>query len=122
MSNWYAEKRCDIISSKAADGVDSEGEICVMECRNLMEELVDKRLDELMSMANMCGCPQCRADVRALALNRLPPRYITSIKGDVFVRFEAQSCQEQAEVAGAIVRAIEIVRKNPRHKGDTGSR
>lgn len=89
----------------------------VMECRNLMEELVDKRVDELMDMADMCGCPQCRADVRALALNRLPPRYITSIKGDVFARFEAQTSQDQAKVAGAIVRAIEIVRKNPRHEG-----
>ncbi|MGI6151726.1 MAG: late competence development ComFB family protein [Christensenellales bacterium] len=87
-----------------------------MQPRNLMEELVNMRVDELMDQENMCKCPQCRADVTALALNNLPPRYVTCIKGNVFILFEAQTPQERAQVASAIIRAAEIVRKNPRHE------
>jgi len=80
-----------------------------------MEELVKLRVDELMDYASVCKCPQCRSDVIALALNRLPPRYVTCIQGDVFTRFEAQTFQERAEVVSAILRAAETVRQNPRH-------
>ncbi|MGI6193382.1 MAG: late competence development ComFB family protein [Christensenellales bacterium] len=86
-----------------------------MQPKNLMEELVIMRVDDYMTKASMCKCPQCRSDVIALALNRLPPRYVTCTKGNVFARFEAQTNQERAEISAAIIRAIEIVRKHPRH-------
>ena len=87
-----------------------------MECKNLMEELVDMRIDDLMGAIDMCRCPQCREDVKAYALNHLAPCYVTSNKGSVFSRFTAQTAQHQAEVASILVRAIEIVRKSPRHE------
>lgn len=92
-----------------------------MESKNIMEELVEKRVDELMGMVDMCRCAQCCADVRALALNNLPPRYVVNKKGDVFTRFRAQTNQGQVEIAGAIIRAIEVVRLNPRHEDDVQS-
>ena len=86
-----------------------------MVARNLMEDLVDMKVDHLMQMVDMCRCPKCRADVLALALNNLPPRYVVNICGDVYVRFEGLTEQGQAEITSAVVRAAEVVSKKPMH-------
>ncbi len=52
-----------------------------IQVKNLMEELVNDRIDNLMELENICRSPRCRADVYALALNHLPPKYIASASG-----------------------------------------
>lgn len=90
--------------------------------RNIMEELVDSKVDEFMEGTEMCRCPQCRADVLALALNKLPPKYIATTSGDVFTRVAASTTQFQADIIAAIVQAVDLVSKNPRHpKGSPGN-
>jgi len=80
-----------------------------------MEDLVENKLDELMRAANMCCCERCRADVKALALNKLLPRYVVSVGGEVYSRFEELSTQNQANITAAIMAAIRVVRQNPHH-------
>jgi len=83
--------------------------------KNIMEDLVDGKLNELMRSANMCCCDRCRADVKAFALNMLPPRYVVSVGGDVYSHFEAMNMQSQINIMTAIVSAIRVVRENPHH-------
>lgn len=89
--------------------------------KNLMEELVDMLLDDYMKEVGMCMCDQCREDVKAFALNNLPPRYVVSTIGGIFVRVNAMTTQSQADIATAIMKGIRIVNGNPRHKDDQKS-
>jgi competence protein ComFB len=87
------------------------------ECRsiNMMEQAVDIRLPALMKKAGVCTCEQCCADVRALALNRLPARYVVNRVGEAMTQFELLTTQMQAAVVSEILIAIEKVHLNPRH-------
>ena len=82
---------------------------------NLMESLVESKLEELMQQEEMCCCEQCRMDVMALSLNNLPAKYTSSLSGDIFTRFHAMSTQFQADITAAVLKAIAAVRSNPRH-------
>ncbi len=83
--------------------------------KNLMEDFVDRYVDEYMQCEGMCMCERCQADVRAHALNRLAPRYIVSSVGEVMVRNDAQSSQGMADIVAAIAEAIKLVKDHPRH-------
>ncbi len=86
--------------------------------RNLMEELVDSRLDEYMRSEAVCQCERCRADVMALALNNLQPKYVVSVSGEVYSRYDAVKTQFQADVITTILCAIAVINKRPRHDGE----
>lgn len=86
--------------------------------KNLMEELVDRLIDEYITEVGMCNCEQCHADARAYALNHLPPRYVVSTGGGIFVRVNALTDQSQADIATAVMKGIRVVMQNPRHAVD----
>ena len=82
---------------------------------NMMEQVVDLKLLELMKNAGMCTCGRCRADVRSIALNSLPPRYVATLAGEAMTQFELLTSQMQALVITEILMAIDKVSRNPRH-------
>lgn len=79
---------------------------------NIMERLVLDKLDSAFSKFNCCKCDRCKKDVVALALNKLPPKYVVA-EQDRLRDFIA--AQTQTEVTTALVQAIITVRANPRH-------
>ncbi len=81
---------------------------------NLMEELVAARLDTTLDRFNCCKCNKCKKDIAALALNRLKPRYVVMREDDEERRKEASE-QYGSEVTSALVQAIMVVKKEPRH-------
>ena len=83
--------------------------------KNVLEELVSYKLDELIKITYCCNCDRCRADVLAMALNKLPSRYVVSSSGDIYTRFQALSPQMQANITTVLINAIEVVKKAPRH-------
>ena len=83
--------------------------------KNLMEELVDSKLDELMEAQGICCCKRCRVDVFTLALNHLPPKYVDSVSGDIFSRVGGLEAQFQADIITEILFAIEVVKNSARH-------
>ena len=88
-----------------------------MELKNYMEEVVLQKIDSVIAMyPDCCKCEQCRLDIAALALNNLPPRYVSTHKGDIFVRIQEMEGKNDVDVIQAIAKAIEIVGKNPRHE------
>lgn len=85
---------------------------------NVMEDLVEERLDACIAMTGVCSCDFCRADMKALALNKLPPRYASRLKGNLFARIQATRNQSSADVLSAVMEAISIVSEHPRHGND----
>ena len=81
-----------------------------------MEDVVFRHLDRIIAGADCCKCPVCRMDVAAYALNRLPSKYVATREGEVYSKLLELEHQFEADVVIAIMKAIEVVRKNPRHK------
>jgi competence protein ComFB len=54
-------------------------------------------------------------DIANLALNHLPPKYISTEKGQVFARVECFNRQSEVEIVKQIAAAIEQVENHPRH-------
>lgn len=87
-----------------------------MEVRNHMEYVVNKMLPQVLKMqSDVCTCPQCISDIKAIALNTLPPKYIVTEKGEVFTKANELTVQFEADVTRALVEAIEVVKGHPRH-------
>ena len=50
-----------------------------MELKNYMEDYVVSKLDEVLAQyPNCCSCDDCKRDIAILALNHLPPKYIST--------------------------------------------
>lgn len=81
---------------------------------NVMEELVVSKLDATLMRFNCCKCNKCKKDIAALALNRLPAKYIVIDENDTVKRKEAED-KYASDVTGALVQAILAVKKEPRH-------
>lgn len=81
---------------------------------NLMEDLVFSKLEGTLNRFNCCKCDKCKKDIAALALNRLNPHYVVMQEDDA-IRREREEQQYASEVTGALVQAILVVKKQPRH-------
>ena len=62
---------------------------------------------------NLCPCHLCIEDIYALALNSLPPRYIQVTSKDVYMK--NQGFIDEKEVKKKVLKAIEIVKSNPKN-------
>lgn len=89
-----------------------------IELRNLMEELVFQRLDEILAseQSDVCRCESCRMDIAAVALNELPSRYVVTQRGATYSKAEVLQIQRYVDVVAAVNKAVNLVRKNPRHE------
>ena len=81
---------------------------------NLMEELVLTRLDATLQRFNCCKCDKCKKDIAALALNRLTPHDVV-LDGNKDLKQKEAEEKYASEVTGALVQAILVVKKEPRH-------
>jgi len=94
--------------ARSSDFVESETIATI----NVMENLVLKKVDQVIARFNVCTCDRCRCDICACALNMLPPRYIVA-KADVIAKAEADIPEK--EVMDALIKAVIKVRSHPRH-------
>ncbi len=84
--------------------------------KNYMEDVVFHHLDRLLPGTNCCQCHICRMDIAAYALNHLPSKYVVTRKGEVYSKLAELQIQFETDVTVAIIKAAEVVRKNPRHR------
>ncbi len=83
---------------------------------NYMEEAVERTLDEILAgREDICRCERCRLDVKALALNRLPPRYVVTDRGYTYTKVNELENQFKADITVAVTNALKVIRANPRH-------
>ena len=80
---------------------------------NIMEVLVNSKVDELIRQYEGCDCIQCRADVVALSLNKLPIRYISNITS-FLQQFERYQEEYSSQIQKTIVESICYVKEHPK--------
>lgn len=83
--------------------------------RNMMEALVLQTIDRLAEKEGFCNCSRCRLDIASLTLNRLPPRYVVTSRGEVYSRADFLGLQQKVDIIGTILEAVKIVERDPRH-------
>lgn len=87
-----------------------------MQLHNIMEDKVTDIANRLMKgEQEFCTCERCKLDVIALSLNEVPPKYVVTDKGELYGRANLMTNQSDADIIKEVTKAIEIVRKNPRH-------
>jgi competence protein ComFB len=79
---------------------------------NTMESCVLGKLDEVLERFSCCRCDRCKKDIVALALNKLPPKYMVLADGQPEPDIDAQT---NAQIVAAMIQAVIKVRAHPRH-------
>jgi competence protein ComFB len=88
-----------------------------MKIKNYMEDVVIHLLYNIVKdREDICKCEKCLSDIAAIALNKLAPHYVVSEKGEVYSKVLSMSIQFEADVTRAIIEAIDVVLRNPRHQ------
>ncbi len=83
---------------------------------NMMERFVDERLAEMLKAENCCKCERCIEDMKAIALNKLPAKYVSTHNGELFSKLDSTIRQNTVDLNFTVASAIEAVAKNPSHK------
>lgn len=91
------------------------GAVINLELRNLMEDVVNDALEDVRKYYDFCSCAQCRMDISAMALNKIPPRYVVSNKGESYGRAELLAMQSNLDILNIVLEAVKMVQQKPRH-------
>ncbi|MDR2547326.1 MAG: late competence development ComFB family protein [Lachnospiraceae bacterium] len=83
--------------------------------RNHNERWVKSYLDRNIASFEVCDCEDCRLDIMAIALNKLPPQYVVTERGAIFASVSEMSHQKMVDLATTVTEAIMMVKSRPRH-------
>lgn len=89
-----------------------------MECvtyLNVMQALVENKVDDYMRLHGMCACPRCRTDVVALTLTSLPAKYIVIPKNEGVPMLTLYENRYSTAVSAQLMSACQKVAAHPRH-------
>lgn len=87
-----------------------------MKVINILEEVAWEVLQEHWDrLAIPCKCEQCKGDIYAIMMNGLPPRYVTTNSGRVFIKLEYMNEQSITNVLCQLARAADTVAAKPSH-------
>ena len=79
---------------------------------NTMESIVLEKLDSVLARFKCCKCDRCKKDIVAMALNKLPAKYMVLLEGQPTPDLDPQT---NAQVLTAMIQAVLAVRAQPRH-------
>jgi competence protein ComFB len=86
-----------------------------IELINIMEKVVDSKMEVYLPDSGCCTCPICVGDIKCLALNKLPPKYVNTHQGELFSRVDQVMLrQNSVDVDFVVLNAIERVKEKPR--------
>jgi len=80
-----------------------------------MEDVVISTSEDILKLMDICKCEKCKADITAIALNELPPKYVVTAIGELYTKVNELEQQFSVDVQTAIIKAALIVGKNPKH-------
>lgn len=84
--------------------------------KNVMEDYVWELLPEVMkTYPHACKCDTCSADVAAIALRSLAPKYVVRTNGEIIAK-TLDLPQFTTSVIVELTKAIEAVSRNPKHE------
>ncbi len=82
-----------------------------------MEEIAIDLLDKtLETKQNVCACSDCINAMMAHILSQIPPKYAFSDEDALRTLIDQTKIEKEAEVARAVISAIDAVTKNPPHE------
>lgn len=83
---------------------------------NVMELLVDEKLDRYVKMFGLCDCLRCLADAKALALSRLQAKYVVLEENARIPMLSFYEAKYEELVIPEVIHACKTVMEHPRHK------
>ncbi|MCX5708528.1 MAG: late competence development ComFB family protein [Candidatus Omnitrophica bacterium] len=85
--------------------------------KNIIEDIARDHLNSALTLRyDICTCSICKNDMLAFVLSRVPARYVTTEQGALHTIIQQHRLEHQAEIGRAIIEAIDIISKNPRHQ------
>lgn len=89
---------------------------------NIVEVVVNEMFDKVLNEykknnPDICSCDKCKEDIKALALNKMPPQYVVGQKGNILKRVDFDLIGGRTQVTTALLQAMQVVSLNPRHNG-----
>lgn len=82
---------------------------------NIMESLVRQKVEHYAKMFHLCCCPRCLADSTALALSRLPAKYVVLNETAYRPMMSFYEAKFDSMVTAQIIYACKQVLESPRH-------
>lgn len=82
---------------------------------NVMEHVVKNMVEDYMEKFDVCACGHCVADVTALTLTHLPPKYIVVEPPTASPLLNFYSTRFSLQVIVELTKACSIVKENPHH-------
>lgn len=98
-----------------------------MNVHNLMEDIVEKNINDLYEQVKKdgcswltCDCLNCRLDTVNYVLNRIPPKYVVSGRGVTHSSIDSTDSQLKADIDALALEGMRIVSstKRPFHSND----
>ena len=85
--------------------------------KNIVEDLARDCLHSAINMRyDICTCAVCKNDMLAHVLSHVPAKYVTTEQGALHTVIQQSRIEYQAQIARAVIEAIDIVSKSPRHE------
>lgn len=82
---------------------------------NIAEELVRRKVREIMETYDICKCDKCFLDTCAIVLNTTDPLYVTTEKGSLFSMLDATHYQFKTDLTVSVLQALKVVKDRPHH-------
>lgn len=83
---------------------------------NIMQTIVESMAPRYIKMFGVCKCSRCAADVKALTLTNLAPKYAVFHRRDRIPMLTVYENRYGSLVAAQLTKACSIVRINPHHR------
>lgn len=88
---------------------------------NAVEAIISNLYEEFQKSYDLkCGCQHCKEDILALVLNRIPPKYTSSEKGQLYIKTLYLNPQLQSDVMRELMRAALVVEHKQNHVVNEG--
>lgn len=82
---------------------------------NVMQVLVEEKAPKYVKLFGLCDCSRCLEDVKALALNHLPPKYVVMDQGDMIPKLTFYEGKYNSDITAQLLQACKAVMQRPHH-------
>ncbi len=83
---------------------------------NIMQTLVESMAPRYIKMFDVCPCSRCNADVKALTLTNLTPKYAVFHKNERVPMLTVYENRYGSLISAQLTKACSIVKTNPHHR------
>ncbi len=82
---------------------------------NVMQILVEEKAEKYMRMFGLCCCDKCQLDVKAYALNHLPPKYVVMAENERVPKLTVYESKYSSDVTAQLIQDYKVVMTHPHH-------